>query len=243
MTLQHERTLRALFAHPIAHGLTIREVEGLIESLGGAVTHLADRRVQIRLEDGSHTWLHGASQPAATLDADAVMRLRHLLQEAGVDPLHPGAPGPGTPRGDQARRLVLRLSHRQCEAYQLEGDTVEHSQLRSDGIWGTRQSTTHRKERDLPGQRSPIDTDLLERLCGLIAEAERVLLIGHGTGQSDLRKLLLDHLERRHPALLSRVEGVLTLNDDQLSDGKLLAVAREHFGNLPRRHQPPVQGA
>ena len=75
MTLQHERTLRALFAHPIAHGLTMREVEGLIESLGGAVTHLADRRVQILLEDGSHTWLHGASQPAATLDADAVMRL------------------------------------------------------------------------------------------------------------------------------------------------------------------------
>jgi len=244
MTLQHERTLKALFAHPLPHGLTLREVQGLIESLGGAVTPLGDRRVQIHLEDGSQTWLHGVQgQGGQALDSEAVMRLRHLLQQAGIDPHHPQAPGPGSPRGDQACRLVLKLSHRQCEAYQLEGDSVEHSQLRSDGFWGTRQSTTHRKERDLPGQRAPIDTDLLERLCALIADADRVLLVGHGTGQSDLRQLLLQHLERRHPALSPRVEAVLTVNDDQLTDGKLLAMARDHFGNVQRRHQPPVQGA
>lgn len=244
MTLQHERTLRALFAHPLPHGLTLREVQGLIESLGGAVVPLADRRVQIRLEDGSHTWLHGVqAQGPSTLDEEAVMRLRHLLQAAGVDPRHPQAPGPASVRGDQARRLVLKLSHRSCEAFLLEGDNVEHSQLRSDGVWGTRQSTTHRKERDLPGQRAPIDMALLEQLAKLIAGADRVLLLGHGTGQSDLRQLLLHHLERRHPALLERVDEVLTVNDDQLTDARLLALAQDHCGHRPRRHQPPVQGA
>lgn len=244
MTLQHERTLKALFAHPLSHGLTLREVQGLIESLGGAVIPLTDRRVHIRLEDGSQTWLHGLQGPGAlTLDAEAVMRLRHLLQAAGLDPQHHEAPGPAAPRGDQARRLVLKLSHRQCEAFLLDGDSVARSQLRSDGLWGTRQSTTHRKERDLPGQRAPIDSDLLERLCERIADADRVLLVGHGTGASDLRQLLLQHLERRHPALVARVEAVLTVNDDQLTDARLLALAHEHFGNVPRRHQPPVQGA
>ncbi|MFM8525164.1 MAG: hypothetical protein ACKOCM_06045 [Cyanobacteriota bacterium] len=244
MTLQHERTLKALFAHPLTHGLTLRDVQGLIESLGGAVSPLADRRVHIRLADGSQTWLHGLQGPgASTLDAEAVMRLRHLLQAAGLDPQHHEVPGPASPRGDQARRLVLKLSHRHCEAFELDGDRVVHSQLRSDGLWDTRQSTTHRKERDLPGQRAPIDSALLERLCGLIAGADRVLLVGHGTGQSDLRQLLLQHLERRHPALTDRVEAVLTVNDDQLTEARLLALAQEHFGNVPRRHQPPVQGA
>ena len=244
MTLQHERTLRALFSHPLPHGLSFRDVQGLIESLGGTVTPLADRRVHIRLRDGSQTWLHGVrGQGSPALDAEAVMRLRHLLQGAGIDPEHPQASGAAAPRGDQSRRLVLKLSHRQCEAFLLDGDSVEHSQLRSDGFWGTRQSMTHRKERDLPGQRVPIDNDLLERLCERIAMAERVLLVGHGTGQSDLRQLLLDHLERRHPALVSRVDAVLTVNDDQLTDARLLALDREHFGNLPRRQQPPVPGA
>lgn len=244
MTLQHERTLKALFAHPLAHGLTMREVQGLIESLGGTLTPLADRRVQIRLEDGSQTWLHGVQGPGASpLDAEAVMRVRHLLQAAGIDPAHHEPPGAATPRGDQARRLVLSLSHRLCEAYVLDGEAMDHSRWRSEGIWGSRQSTTHRKERDLPGQRAPIDTALLERLCTLIAAADRVLLVGHGTGQSDLRQLLLEHLQRRHPALASRVEAVLTVNDDQLTEARLLALAREHFGNVPRRHHPPVQGA
>ncbi len=244
MTVQHERTLKVLFAHPLPHGLSLREVQGLIEALGGAVTPLGDNRVQIRLQDGSQTWLHGIhAQGASELDAEAVMRLRHLLRAAGIAPGHPQAPGPASARGDQARLLVLQLSHRRCDAYRLDGDSVAHSQLRSDGLWGTRQSTTHRKERDLPGQRAPIDSALLEQLSAQIASSDRVLLVGHGTGQSDVRQLLLAHLERRHPDLLDRIQAVLTVDDDQLTEARLLALAREHVGQVPRRHHPPVQGA
>lgn len=244
MTDQHARTLKALFAHPMAHGISLREVQGVIETLGGSVTPLGDNRVQIRLQDGSQTWLHGVhAQGASDLDAEAVMRLRHLLRAAGIAPGHPQAPGPAAEGGDQARLLVLLLSHRRCDAYRLEGDSIAHSQLRSDGVWGTHQSTTHRKERDLPGQRAPIDSALLEQLCGEIALCDRVLLVGHGTGQSDLRQLLLAHLERRHPDLLERIQAVLTVDDDQLTEARLLALAREHVGQAPRRHHPQVPGA
>lgn len=242
MTVQHERTLKALFAHPLPHGLSLREVQGLIEALGGSVIPLSDNRVQIRLQDGSQTWLHGVqAQGDSDLNAEAVMRLRHLLKAAGIDANHPLAAAAAAPRGDRAHLLVLKLSHRRCDAYRLEGDGVAHSQLRSEGVWGTRQSTTHRKERDLPGQRAPIDSALLEQLCGLIAASDRVLLVGHGTGQSDLRQLLLDHLQRRHPHLADRILAVLTVDDDQLTEARLLALAREQVGQLPRRHLPPHQ--
>lgn len=234
MRKHHLRTLEALFAHPLQHGVRVSQVEALFRSLGAEVSERDDRRLHIRLPNGADTWIRASGVRQPDLDAEAVMRVRRFLEEAGVSPDHPEADAP-SPRGDQSHRLVLHLNHHQSDVYRLEGTEVEHAVLRPHGLWGSGQSLTHRHDRDGAGQRAPIDADYLARITAAMADADAVLLLGHGTGASDMRQVLLHHLETHRRDLLDRIVGIETLDDGGMGDAQLLAIAREHFGNLPHR--------
>jgi hypothetical protein len=239
---QHQRTLEALFSHPMVHGLRASKVESLLHALGADVTPLHGRRLKIRLPGGQETWLEvGEGVHHPDLDPEAVLRVRHLLQEAGVTPGHPEAEGPSA-RGDQSRRLVIHLDHHRTDTFLLEGDTVEHAVLAPHGLWGSGENLSHRHDRDIAGQKAPRDYDYLNRILQAMEGTDAVLLLGHGTGESDMRHLLLAHVRRHHPDLLGRLVGVETLPIAEPSEGQLLAVAKEHFGNLPHRRPLVIPG-
>jgi hypothetical protein len=239
MKRHHQRTLEALFAHPLQHAIRVSKVEALLRVLGAEVDERPDHRLHIRMPGGQETMLHTGGGPHhPDLDGDAVLRLRQFLRDAGVNPEHPIADGP-SPRGDQSHRLVLVLNHRHTDVYRLEGEEVEHAVLRPHGLWGTDQNLSHRHERDQAGQKAPVDNDYLTRITAAMAEADAVLLLGHGHGASDLRQVLLRHLERHRRDLLAHIVGIETVDESALSEAGLLSVARAHFGNLPHRH--PVQ--
>lgn len=238
----HQRTLEALYAHPLQHGIRVSRVEALLRTLGAEVSESGDRRLQVQLPDGAQTWLAKGRGPVSPdLDAEAVLRLRRLLEAAGITPQTPEA-GAASERGDVARRLVLHLSHHSTDAFRLEGDAVEHAELRPLGIWGSGENLTHRHDRDVAGQRAPRDNDYLARITAAIAEADAVLMLGHGSGESDMRLVLLHYLETHRRDLLERIVGIETLDDAGMSHAELLAVAREHFGNLPHRRPLVIPG-
>jgi hypothetical protein len=242
MERHHLRTLRALFAHPLHHGVRASAVEALCRALGAEVEDLGDRRLRISMPSGTETWIRvGSGVHHPDLDAAAMLRLRHLLEEAGVSPDHAEAEAP-QPRGDIGRRLVLHLDHHATRAFLLEGDTVERAVLHPHGVWGSGENLTHRHDRDAAGQRAPRDSDYLRRITDAIAQADAVLLLGHGTGESDMRQLLLHHLETHRRDLLGRIVGIVTLDAGGLGDRSLLAIAREHFGNQPHRRPVLVPG-
>lgn len=242
MKRQHLDTLAAIYAHPLQHGLRCSRVEALLLSLGADVNHLGDHRLQVCLPDGTSLCLHGASGlQHPWLDEEGVLRLRRLLRQAGITPDHPESSSSG-PRGDQARRLVLRLDHRGASLWRLVGEVVEQAELHPHGLWASDQNLSHRHERDIAGQRAPLDHAYLQQLSAAIAESDAALLLGHGHGQADLRRLLVAHLRQHHPQLLERIVGVVTVDDTALSDRELLALAREHFGNLPHRRTVVAPG-
>lgn len=235
MRKHHLRTLQALFAHPLQHGVRSSQVEALFRALGAEVHEGENRRLHIRMPNGAETWIRvGCGVRNPDLDAEAMMRARRFLEEAGVSPEHPVADAV-SPRGDQSHRLVLHLNHHHTDVFRLEGDDVEHAVLRPHGFWGSDQNLTHRHDRDVAGQRAPIDADYLARITTAMADADAVLLLGHGTGESDMRQVLLHHLQTHRRDLLAHIVGIETLDDGGMSDAQLLAIAREHFGNLPHR--------
>lgn len=242
MTFHHQTTLEALYAHPLRHNIRWDHLLGLWQSLGGEVQRLDHQRLRLRLPDGGETWLHHAvGRRHAVLAGDDVLRVRHLLQEAGITPEHPLAPG-APERGDQARRLVIRLDHRGADVFWLQGDTTEHSTLQPHGLWASEQNLTHRHDRDLAGQRAPIDHDYLRRLTLTLESADRALLLGHGHGEANLMHTFLDHVHRHRPELLARIGATELIDDTALSDAQLLAHAREYFGNLPHRRPLAIPG-
>jgi hypothetical protein len=137
MKRQHQLTLEALFSHPLVHGLRGSRVEALLHALGADVTPLDGRRLRIRFPGGQETWLEiGEGVHHPNLDPEAVLRVRHLLEEAGVTPEHPAAE-PASARGDQSRRLVIHLDHHHTDIFLLDGEEVEHAQLKPHGVWGS----------------------------------------------------------------------------------------------------------
>jgi hypothetical protein len=184
-------------------------------------------------------FLRAASGPQRThLDGEGILRLRHWLQQAGITPDHPDAITTQAVRGDRARRLLIHLDHRGARLWWLEGVEVHRAELIPHGLWGCGQRLSHRHDRDIAGQRAPLDHAYLSQLGQAVAEADRVLLVGHGRGQSDLRHLLEEHLRNHQPALLGRLETV-AIDDTACTEEQLLALARVHFGNAP--HRPPLK--
>ena len=234
MKQQHARTLQALFSHPLHHGLRMADVEALLQHLGGSVEHLSDHRLRLQLGNGDALVLHAApGLHHADVDEEGVLRLRRFLQQAGVSPEHPEADSRSV-RGDQSKRLVIHLDHRGAKLWWFEGDTVRETSLEPHGLWGSHQHLSHRHDRDMAGQRAPLDFDFLNHLSQAVMAADRVLLLGHGHGQSDVRQLLCEHVERHHPGATKHVEKK-DVNDTGCSDAELIALAHEHFGNLPQR--------
>ena len=235
MKEKHHRTLQALYAHPIAHNLRLAEVEALLVQLGASVERISDHRLRIQLADGDLLMLHGPSgKDHPYLDPDAILRLRRWLQDAGITPEEATPPQP-SPHGEQARRLVIQLDHTAAHLWWLAGETVERSELRPHGLWSSGQRLSHRHDRDIAGQRAPLDHAFLEQISEAVGQADRVVLFGHGHGQSDLRQQLQEHLLRHHPIWLERLE-IVPIDDRACSEGELLAQARLHFGNAPHRH-------
>ena len=241
MHRQHQDTLEAVFSHPIQRNIAVAEVIELCRALGAEVSHLDRNRLKLQWAEGEETWLHcGSGKGKQVLNAEALLRLRQVLEQQGIGPEHPTALHEA-PRGDQSHRLVIRMDHRHSDVFHLVGTEVEHAVLRPHGLWGTGQRLSHRHDRDIAGQRAPIDIDYLKRIERAIAAADVVLLVAHGSGESNLGELVLRHLRQHQPQLLERVTQA-TINDTGLSDEELLALARRQFGNLPHRRRLRIPG-
>jgi hypothetical protein len=241
MKKQNAHTLLAVFHHPLRHNLRMSDVEAMLVDLEARVEHLSDHRLKLELPSGDSMVLHAAAGlQNPFLDADGVLRLRQFLREAGITPKHPETPQPH-PRGDQAKRLVIHLDHRGARLWWLVGDAVETSTIHPHGLWSSHQHLSHRHEREVAGQRAPVDYDYLNQLSKAVLKADRVLLIGHGHGQSDLRKLLKQHLAQDYSSAAERLEAVI-VDDTSYSDGELLAIARKYFGNECHRRKAWAAG-
>jgi hypothetical protein len=212
------------------------DVEAMLHHLNAQVEHLTDHRLKLQLTSGETIVLYAASGlHHAVLDQDGVMRLRRFLKRAGITPEHPEPPEQHA-RGDQAKRLVIHLDHRGARLWRLIGNEMKTSTLEPHGLWSTHQRLTNRHDRDVAGQKAPLDYKYLHQLTEAVTEADRVLLLGHGQGQSDLRQLLTKYINQHHQELSERLE-VTHIDDTAHSDRELLAIASNYFSNHRDRTQ------
>jgi hypothetical protein len=124
MQQQHQDTHQALFAHPIQRGIHLTRAIDLCRALGAEVSHLDQNRLKVQWAHGEETWLQGGSGPGKNeLHPDALMRLRQLLEQQGINPDHPESLTEPE-RGDQSHQLVIRMDHRNCDIFHLVGTDV-----------------------------------------------------------------------------------------------------------------------
>jgi hypothetical protein len=92
------------------------------------------------------------------------------------------------------------------------------------------ESAEYRKQREArDGGRfeDRISPEYFESIVYAIADAGEILLVGHGKGKSSWMLLLIQYLERKHPELGRKVVDAVDADLENLSDGEVLALARE----------------
>ena len=215
-------TLEQIFQHPASHNLEWQHIVALMEHLG-TVEEAENGHLTFTVNGKSVSFHRGQSKDVS--EVQQVLDLRHFLESARVGKNGMSAAVPKT-------RFVAVVNQAKTMVFHsTEKDTVpEH--LHPHDPHGE----MHRLNRDKGGA---IGSQSMENLAyyGAIAEtltdAEELLLIGNGSGGSRAMTHFEEFLKTHHPEIARHIVGTLTLDLEAMSDGQLLAEARNFFETLP----------
>jgi hypothetical protein len=71
------------------------------------------------------------------------------------------------------------------------------------------------------------DPSFYSAVADAVAGASEVLLVGHGKGKANAMLSFVQFLERKRPATAHLVTGAMTSNLEAMTDGEILAAARD----------------
>src|SRR5205085_10100004 len=87
----------------------------------------------------------------------------------------------------------------------------------------------HYNQNEADGQRKPEQKSFYEAVAQTLRGAEQILLFGTGTGSSSAMEVLLADLKKNHHEVAEKVIGTAAVDEKHLTEGELLAKAREMF--------------
>jgi arginine repressor len=82
---------------------------------------------------------------------------------------------------------------------------------------------------DSNGQRKPERKSFYDAVAKSLQGAAQILLFGTGTGASSAMEQLLDELKHHHADVAARIVGSVAVDEHHLTEGQLLARAREFY--------------
>ena len=216
LTGSHLRTYQTIFQHPLSHNLAWHDVHGLLRHLGQVVEEPNGSLKVTR--NGQVLMLH----PARTKDVaetDELMALRHFLEgsEAAV---------PGT-NGTEARWLVV-IDHREARIYRSAEPGAVAQQIRPHAPEDFFRHAPNSKDFSR-GQEKPDPNSYFEPVAGVLNGAGKILIFGTGTGTSSEMDQFVAWLKQHRPELAKRIIGAEVVDEHHLTEGQLLAKAREFF--------------
>jgi len=81
------------------------------------------------------------------------------------------------------------------------------------------------------GQEKPDPDSFFEPVAAMLNGAGKILIFGTGTGMSSEMDQFVAWLNLHHPIVAKRIIGSLVIDEHHLTEGQLLAKARELFAN------------
>jgi hypothetical protein len=227
LTAAQQRTYERIFQHPISHNLEWRDVRALLAKLGHIIEeHNGNLRVT---RNGQTMVLHpGSAKDVAEMDD--LMGLRHFLQRSEAAP---------SAAEEKAKHWLLVIDHHEARLFQseLEGAKVLHlmpDELKPFFRHGEDSKDVAR------GQEKPDPKTFFEPIAKALATASQILIFGTGTGTSSEMDQFIGWLKHHHPLEAQRIIGSVVVDEHHLTEGELLAKARDFYGStLTRENGKP----
>ena len=212
----HQSTYDAVFQHPIARNLQWRDVRSMLTSLSDATEEHSDHLRFTR--NGQSLTIHPPKRKDFS-DVQELMQIRHFLERSGT---------PVPPTAAEGIHLLVVIDHREARVFKTELHGSVPQRITPYDPHGSHRHL-HNVEDDSNGQRKPELKAFYEAVVRTLRDAEAILIFGSSTGSSSAMDHLVAELKEHHPRITERVVATIVVDEQHLSDGQLLAKAREIY--------------
>jgi hypothetical protein len=215
------RTLDAIFHHPVPHNLSWMDVQRLLTHLG-SVEERADGKYSLAVR-GQHMIFR--KPHAKQLDAHEITELRNYLILAGTSPKNPY--GTASAAAPESVDVVAVIDHHEARLYQVNlAATQSGETVRPYDPHHFLHHLHHREELREEGQRAAEDLTFYDRIAEALRDANRIVLLSHGTGESNAAQLLAERLKKQHPDVYARIVRQANVNTSAMTEAEIIAYAR-----------------
>jgi len=216
------RTLDAIFHHPVPHNLSWMDTLHLLTQLGSA-EEKADGKYSLTMK-GRHLIFH--KPHGKHLDAREITELGHYLASAGVSPQNPDGMVPAAE--PDTLDIVVLIDHHGAKLYRIHLASNQHGEtVKPYDPHHFLHHLHHRDEEREHGQRAPEDLTFYDRIAEALREADRIVLLSHGTGESNASQILAERLKKQHPKVYARIVRQADVNTSAMTEAEVIAYARQ----------------
>jgi hypothetical protein len=228
LSTSDQRVLARIFQHPLSHNLSWQETLALMATLG-SVSHSHDGDIVLRIGKVESRFRLGRDKD---LSAGALMTLRHFLTRAGR-----GDTTPAVAEGPAAKDTVVVIDHAGARVFFATTSDDATPQELEHLLHETKRSQ-HDADRS---ETYPADTRFFDAVATAVAGEGRIVVIGHGKGQSNDASRFLAYLAKHHPGVHARVANDLVADLAHSTVPQLLSLAR-HALRAERDSAGPSKG-
>jgi hypothetical protein len=227
------RTYEALFHHPSSHNLKWHDAVHLFETLG-TVTEKTNHEYVILIGGASHLMRRPHSKD---LTSEEIRDLRQFLGTTIAPAALAAVEFPSAPELD----LLIVIDHHEARLFaaDLPAQGAAELDIRPYDPHHFLHHLTHKDQPRERGQRAHEDATFYERIAQEAAHAQRIVIIGRGTGHSDAAHHLVAYLAEHHAETAQKLVATLVADLSHITDPELLAMAREALAQ-PRHQAPPI---
>jgi hypothetical protein len=230
---RHRRTAEAILSHPISHNIEWRDVLSLLEAVG-QVTEEHNGKFKVEVGGETETFERPKGKD---IGDQMVVDLRRMLGAAGIT-----ADGLRQRQGVNAAAAVeepgghaiLVIGYHGAEIYPTDAANGAPTRIVPDDPRG-RLRTMHHKAGNPEGWYGRIESSWYAELSEALKPAAEILIIANGKGHSNVVLQLTQYLAKHDRDLIDRIVGSVDVDDEDLTEPQILALAREFYDDPARR--------
>jgi hypothetical protein len=229
----HRTTAEAILSHPVSHNIEWHDVLSLLEAIG-EVTE--EHNGKFKVSVGGETEM--LRRPSGKdIGEQTVVDLRRMLGAAGLTAEglreHRGVsaePAAPAPRG----HAILVISYHGADIYPTDEMNGAPRRIVPEDPRGELR-TMHHKANNPDGWYGRIEKSWYAELATALRPAAEILIIGNGHGHSNGMLQFMQYLAQHDHDLMKRIVGSVESDSEDLTEGEILALAKQFYGDSPRR--------
>jgi hypothetical protein len=218
LTGSHLRTYQRIFQHPLSHNLEWRDVHTLFRYVA-QVEEEPNGNLKVT-RNGQVLVLHPA-RTKDVADTDELMALRHFLERSESIP----------PVTDEKEiHWLLVIDHHEARLFRSEIHGSVPQKILAQGPDRYFRHAQHSEDFSR-GRERPDPNSYFEPVARAMQDPGSILIFGTGAGMGSEMEQFIAWLKIHHPEAAKRIIGSLVVDENHLTEGQLLAKAREFYAS------------